>query len=183
MYLVWADWYGGYSKSGQVVLWTLNLTLYRKSLIFADADHYPSYVSYLMYLITVALIWRVYYCMSMKSGQVVSWAFNTTVYRISLAFADADQYLSYVSIYLVYPVYGHCQWLIQHGLYSVSPDSVNWTNGHHPWYSGPKCYLQIWIVMWVTVWPGSSDPTKNIESNYFIQYNSRDLKLFCSVNE
>ena len=34
-----------------------------------------------------------------------------------------------------------------------------------------------------TVCPGSSDPTLNIESNYFIQLNSCDLKLFCSVNE
>ena len=34
-----------------------------------------------------------------------------------------------------------------------------------------------------TVCPGSSDPTYNIESNYFIQSNSCDLKLFCSANE
>ena len=34
-----------------------------------------------------------------------------------------------------------------------------------------------------TVCPGSSDPTLNIESNYFIQFSSCDLKLFCSVNE
>ena len=34
-----------------------------------------------------------------------------------------------------------------------------------------------------TVCPGSSDPTLNIESNYFIQLSSSDLKLFCSVNE
>ena len=34
-----------------------------------------------------------------------------------------------------------------------------------------------------TVCPGSSDPTLNIESNYFIQLNSFDLKSFCSVNE
>ena len=34
-----------------------------------------------------------------------------------------------------------------------------------------------------TVCPGSSDPTYNIESNYFIQSNSYDLKLFCPVNE
>ena len=34
-----------------------------------------------------------------------------------------------------------------------------------------------------TVCPGSSDPTLNIESNYFIQLSSCDLKIFCSVNE
>ena len=34
-----------------------------------------------------------------------------------------------------------------------------------------------------TVCPGSSDPTLNIKSTYFIQYTSHDLKLFCSVNE
>ena len=34
-----------------------------------------------------------------------------------------------------------------------------------------------------TVCPESSDPTYNIESNYFIQNSSRDLNLFCSVNE
>ena len=33
------------------------------------------------------------------------------------------------------------------------------------------------------VCPRSSDPTLDIESNYFIQSNSCDLKLFCSVNE
>ena len=39
------------------------------------------------------------------------------------------------------------------------------------------------LVQAYTVCPGSSDPTNNFESNYFLQSNSYDLKLFCSVNE
>ena len=34
-----------------------------------------------------------------------------------------------------------------------------------------------------TVCQGSSDPTLNIESTYFIQSNSCDLQLFDPVNE
>ena len=43
--------------------------------------------------------------------------------------------------------------------------------------------IHVFYYVFLTVCPGSSDPTWNIESNYFIQYNSRDLNLFCSVNE
>ena len=34
-----------------------------------------------------------------------------------------------------------------------------------------------------TVCPGNSNPPESIESNYFIQLSSFDLKSFCSLNE
>ena len=39
------------------------------------------------------------------------------------------------------------------------------------------------VTFELTVCPGSSDPTYSIESSYFIQLSSCDLKSFCTVNK
>ena len=85
---------------------------------------------------------------------------------------DADEFE------LICHYHSHSHWICEQGInksvgYPVSDWILNILSG--------LCLKAVFELY--TVCPGSSDPTLNIESSYFIQSSSFDLKLFCSVNE
>ena len=56
--------------------------------------------------------------------------------------------------------------------------------GEIAWWKYIKIlHLYFSFSLTYTVCPGSSDPNKGLNRNYFIQLSSSDRKLFCSVNE